>query len=56
MEKLNLPIIKGMPPCVKRLSMDDYLKFIEIGLKISLDRRALRKQKRLAAINVPFIL
>jgi hypothetical protein len=56
MEKLNLPIIKSGLPCAKSLSMDDYLKFIELNLKMNLDRKAIRKQKKLAAINVPFVL
>ena len=56
MEKLNLPIIKDGLPCAKHLSMDEYLKFIELNSKYIINRRANRKQKRLAAVDVPFIL
>lgn len=56
MEKLNLPVIKGMLPRHKSLSMDDYLKFVTLNLKYTLDIGRLRKQKRLQAVNVPFVL
>jgi hypothetical protein len=56
MEKLNLPIIREGLTGAKHLSMDDYLKFVELNLKLIADRNALRKQKMLAAINVPFEL
>lgn len=56
MEKLNLPIIKGKLPGAKRLSMDDYLKFVTLNLKYTLDKKSIRKQKRAANVNVPFSL
>ena len=56
MEKLNLPVIGGRLLYAGHLSMDDYLKFIEINLKLTVDRKALRKQKRQTAVNVAFVL
>lgn len=56
MEKLNLPIITGVISVSRRLSMDDYLKFIDLHLKYTIDRKAIRKQKKLQAVNVPFSL
>jgi len=54
MKKLNLPIIKGNIPAAKHLSMDDYLKFVSFNLKYTLDKKAIRKQKKLAGVNVAF--
>jgi hypothetical protein len=56
MEKINLPIIKGSAPSAKWLSMDDYIKFINLHLRYTLDKKTSRKQKKLAAVNVPFSL
>ena len=57
MEKLKLPVIKGSLPRAKRLSMDDYLKFVNLFLKYKIvDIKFIRKQKRLSAVNVPFSL
>jgi len=56
MEKLKLPVVIGKTPESKRLSMDDYLKFVYLNLKYTLDRKANRKSKRQAAVNVPFLL
>lgn len=56
MEKLNLPIIKDRPPDAKRLSMDDYLKFVILHLKYTFDRKTRRKWEKIQAVNVPFIL
>lgn len=54
MENLNLPIIKGELPTGKHLSMDDYLKFVTLNLKYTVDIKNIRKQKRLSAVNEPF--
>jgi len=54
--KLNFPVIKGTPPAAKQLSMDDYLKFVTLNLKYTVDKKAIRRQKKLAAVNVPFWL
>ena len=56
MEKLKLPIIRGPFPAKKQLSMDDYLKFVNLHLKYTLNRKANKKWKRLLAVNVPFSL
>ena len=56
MEKLKLPVVKGRTPESKRLSMDDYLKFVYLNLKYTLDRKNIRKYKSLLAVNVPFSL
>lgn len=56
MKKLKLPIIKESLPVARWLSMDDYLKFIALNLKYTVDKKALRKQKKLMAVNVPFSL
>ena len=55
-KKLNLPIIKGTIPGAKRLSMDDYVKFVALNLKYTIDKRVIRKQKKLAGVNVSFSL
>jgi len=56
MEKLNLPIIKEPLPAAKCLSMEDYIKFVNLHLKYILDRKAIRRQKKLQVVNVPFSL
>jgi len=55
-EKLNLPIVKGAFPAPRHLTMDDYFKFVALNLKYVVDRKAVRKQKRLAVVDVPFSL
>jgi hypothetical protein len=55
-DKLNLPIIKGALPAARILSMDDYVKFVTLNLKYIVDKRTVRKQKKLAAVNMPFSL
>ena len=56
MKKLKFPIIKGPLPEPKRLSMDDYLKFVEFNLKHAFDKKAYTKWKKLLIVNVPFSL
>ena len=53
-KKLNLPVIKGASPAAKHLSMDDYLRFVALNLKYTVNKKAIRKQKRIAAVNVAF--
>jgi hypothetical protein len=56
MGKLNLPLIKdGIPP-LKSLSMEDYIKFVTLNLQYTIDRNAIREQKKLAAVSIPFSL
>lgn len=56
MDELNLPVIKNDIPLPKSLSMDDYLKFVIFNLRHTVDRKAVREQKKLAAVNVRFSL
>jgi len=56
MEKLNLPIIRDKIASKRQLSMDDYLKFVNLNLKYTVDRETNKKQKRLLACNRPFSL
>ena len=56
MKELKFPIIKGTIPAAKWLSMDDYLKFVNLHLKYTLNKRTNKKWKRLLAVNVPFSL
>ena len=56
MKQLKLPIIKEVFPPTKWLPMDDYLKFVTLNLKYTIEKKTVRKQKRLAAVNVPFLL
>ncbi len=54
--ELKLPIIQGALPVARQLSMDDYLKFVTFNLKHTTNRKVIRKQKKLAAVPVPFVL
>lgn len=56
MEQLNLPIIKANIPLKKSLSMEDYIKFVNLNLQYTIDRKIIREQKKLAVVNVPFSL
>jgi len=56
MKKLKLPIIKESHPAARCLSMDDYVKFVTLNLKYIIDKKTIREQKRLAAVNVQFLL
>ncbi|OGX46373.1 MAG: hypothetical protein A3G38_00075 [Omnitrophica WOR_2 bacterium RIFCSPLOWO2_12_FULL_51_8] len=55
-EKLRLPIMQGAPPAAKQLSMSDYLNFVTLNLKYVINRKLIRKQKKLAAVSAPFFL
>lgn len=55
-EELKLPITRGALPAARQLSMDDYLKFVTFNLKHTTNRKVIRKQKKLAAVAVPFVL
>lgn len=54
MENLNLPVVRGNFPAGRQLSMDDYLKFVTMLLKYSVDRKQTRRQKRFSSVNVMF--
>ena len=55
-KKLNLPIIKVDSPTAKCLSMDDYLKFVNLHLKYTLDKKVARRYKKLIGVNIAFLL
>ena len=55
-EKLNLPIIRGVLPFAKHLSMKDYLEFVNFHLEYTFDRKASRVWKKKLGVNVPFFL
>lgn len=56
MKKLKLPIIEGSVPQAKRLSMDDYLKFVNLHLKYTLDRKTEKMRQKKISVNVPFTI
>ena len=56
MKDLNLPVSKGRVSKPKHLSMDDYLHFVMFGLKYTYNKETARKWKKLAAVNVPFVM
>lgn len=56
MEDLNLPIIKGTNFKKKWLPMDDYLKFVLMNLKYTVDIESARKWKKKLGVNAPFSL
>lgn len=56
MEKLKFPIVKAELPKGKRLNMDDYLKFVSMNLKFTIDRRNNVRLRKLLPANVPFSL
>jgi len=53
---MKLPVVRNIPTRDKRLSMDDYLKFVIFNLRYTSDGKTGRKWKRLLGINVPFVL
>lgn len=56
MKKLKLPIIREKIPPPKRLSMDDYARFVQLNLRYALDKKEYRRQKRFLAVNAPFFI
>ena len=54
MKKLKFPIMRGPMPEKKRLSMDDYLKFVNFHLKYTFNEAANREWKKLLAVGKPF--
>ncbi|MBL7072717.1 MAG: hypothetical protein ISS33_02925 [Candidatus Omnitrophica bacterium] len=56
MEKLKLPIIKGRVPPTKSLSMDDYLRFVNLHLKYTSDKKTKKKRQKNISVNVPFTM
>jgi len=56
MENLNLPIIKINRSKDKRLSMDDYLKFVLNNLKLNIKINSTRESKKRRFVGVYFVL
>lgn len=56
MEDLKFPVIKKTIPAAKRLSMDEYVKFVFLHLKYTLDKKEYKKAKKLSAVTAPFSL
>ncbi|MFH1478506.1 MAG: hypothetical protein ABIG92_01850 [Candidatus Omnitrophota bacterium] len=56
MEKLNLPVTKSKDIPSKWLSMEDYMDFINLNLKYTVDKKSVREQKRSAAVTARFLL
>jgi len=56
MKKLNLPIIRQSAPQAKWLSMDDYLKFVNLCLRCSFDKKANKRWKKMLAVNMQFFM
>lgn len=56
MEELKLPVIKEALPQAKWLPMDDYMEFVNLHLRYTLDREAYQRLKRLSSVNVRFLL
>lgn len=54
MKELNLPVIKNALPDAKWLDMDEYFQFVTFQLTYVIDRKSVRKQKRLTVVDVPF--
>ena len=56
MKELNLPVIQGLSLETKRLSMDEYLKFVMLHLKYTFNKKSYKVWKKWQAVNVPFSL
>lgn len=53
MKGLRLPVIKGRFPAPKVLSMDDYLKFVNLNLKYICNTKN-RRQNKPINMGIPF--
>jgi hypothetical protein len=56
MKKLKIPVIKTPSFHSKRLSMDEYLKFVLLHLKYTFNRKTYKMWKKQQAVNAPFSL
>lgn len=54
--KLNLPIITDNLPEPKHLSMNEYLKFLELNLNYTSDRNPENEHNKRMIVPVPFKL
>ena len=56
MKKMNFPIIKETLPRTRRLTLEDFLKFISFYQSYVLDKKAYRNRKKKTTIDVRFSL
>ena len=56
MEKLRFPVIRKPLPSARKLSMNEYLEFVQANLKLFFDRKAYRARKKKESVNVLFSL
>jgi len=56
MEYLEFPIIKESLLGGKRLSMNEYVKFVFLHLKYTLNKKEYERNKRLNSVNTPFFI
>lgn len=54
--ELKFPVSRRPLPPPKRLSMDEYVKFVELHRRYTLDQRAYEAWKRRSVVKVPFVL
>jgi len=56
MKKLKLPVIRGMVPKAKVLSMNEYLEFVQFNLEQAFDKKSYAKWKKMLVVNAPFFI
>ena len=56
MEELRFPVINKNLPDGKKLSMDEYVKFVFLHLKYTLNKKRYRESKKSIAVNKSFSL
>ena len=54
MEDLRFPIIKKSMPPAKRLSMNEYVKFVFLNLRYTLNKKEYKKTKKPSSTTTPF--
>ena len=55
MKKLNWPAVSGKMPGARRMSMDEYLEFVESNLAL-LGKKKNRSKKQQPLVLIPFCL
>jgi hypothetical protein len=55
-EDLKLPVIKKAIPPAKRLSMNEYVKFVFLNLKYTLNKKKYKKAKKMLTMSRSFSL
>ncbi len=53
---MEFPIIKKTLPKGKRLSMNEYVQFVFLHLKYTLNKKDYERNKRLNSVNAPFFI